>query len=439
LKSGRPQAKLITQFGLQDLVYLVLQTTIVAKVINGGIGMEKIPKIQIIHLSTSHTGGAGIAARRLSQFLRSQELNSIFVALDDKSYETRQGEISIRRSITKKTFSLILTLFNKYLTKQTYFSVFSSSAINIKQLTSFGSPNSTIFHVHNWFNLLSIKSFDKLLKSGYQIIFTLHDQRLFTGGCHYSLHCSGFTSKCGICPQLGFPLNRFTTRNLLKISKIFNKYQSQITIVVPSKWLLNLSKSSMLLKESFVTYIPNVHFGFEILTRERQNIPTSTNKSLTLGIANVEKTSNLKGTDLVDQLILKLDSEKLSTKFLYLRDFNKNKLNLTSFWTQIDFLLVLSRADNSPNVIHEAKILGIPVIATSVGGITELLNKNYDFLINPEDAVEDTLRVIRNISSMQMTDSSSRIEQDYSSLSKLNESNHLELYKLIYKRFLKVS
>jgi glycosyltransferase involved in cell wall biosynthesis len=100
---------------------------------------------------------------------------------------------------------------------------------------------------------------------------------------------------------------------------------------------------------------------------------------------------------------------------------------------------VLSRADNSPNVIHEAKILGIPVIATSVGGITELLNKNYDFLINPEDAVEDTLRVIRNISSMQMTDSSSRIEQDYSSLSKLNESNHLELYKLIYKRFLKVS
>ena len=41
--------------------------------------------------------------------------------------------------------------------------------------------------------------------------------------------------------------------------------------------------------------------------------------------------------------------------------------------------------DNSPNVIHEAKQLGIAVIGTLVGGITELLDPDFDVLIEPKD------------------------------------------------------
>jgi glycosyltransferase involved in cell wall biosynthesis len=51
------------------------------------------------------------------------------------------------------------------------------------------------------------------------------------------------------------------------------------------------------------------------------------------------------------------------------------------FWQEIDFLLVPSIIDNSPNVIHEAKIRKIPVIATQVGGITELIDPEFDIEI----------------------------------------------------------
>ena len=51
------------------------------------------------------------------------------------------------------------------------------------------------------------------------------------------------------------------------------------------------------------------------------------------------------------------------------------------FWISLDCLLVPSRGDNSPNVIHEAKQFGLPIIATDVGGITEMLFLDIDTLI----------------------------------------------------------
>ena len=61
-----------------------------------------------------------------------------------------------------------------------------------KNLKKFGAPHETIFHIHNWFNLINLMELRKLLDLGYGVVFTLHDQRLFTGGCHYSLNCSKF-------------------------------------------------------------------------------------------------------------------------------------------------------------------------------------------------------------------------------------------------------
>jgi glycosyltransferase involved in cell wall biosynthesis len=47
----------------------------------------------------------------------------------------------------------------------------------------------------------------------------------------------------------------------------------------------------------------------------------------------------------------------------------------------IDVLLVPSKADNSPNVIHEAKLWGKPVVSSDVGGIPEILRENFDSCI----------------------------------------------------------
>jgi glycosyltransferase involved in cell wall biosynthesis len=73
---------------------------------------------------------------------------------------------------------------------------------------------------------------------------------------------------------------------------------------------------------------------------------------------------------------------KANIKIIYLTNFNTKEQQSHAFWKRIDYLLVPSKSDNSPNVIHEAKIFGVPVIATEVGGIGELLNSEYDYLVS---------------------------------------------------------
>jgi glycosyltransferase involved in cell wall biosynthesis len=48
-------------------------------------------------------------------------------------------------------------------------------------------------------------------------------------------------------------------------------------------------------------------------------------------------------------------------------------------------LILNSNIENSPCVIGEALCCGLPVIATSVGGIPELVNENQGILIAPND------------------------------------------------------
>lgn len=64
-------------------------------------------------------------------------------------------------------------------------------------------------------------------------------------------------------------------------------------------------------------------------------------------------------------------------------------------------LVLNSRIENSPCVIGEALCCGLPVIATAVGGIPELINKQNGVLVNPNDAESLTdamIRVFENFS-----------------------------------------
>ncbi|RLD91369.1 MAG: hypothetical protein DRJ09_01280 [Bacteroidetes bacterium] len=59
-----------------------------------------------------------------------------------------------------------------------------------------------------------------------------------------------------------------------------------------------------------------------------------------------------------------------------------------------DLLVMFSNYENFPVVINEAFCMGVPVLATAVGGIPERVNKTNGILIQPadEDALEQKLR-----------------------------------------------
>jgi len=103
---------------------------------------------------------------------------------------------------------------------------------------------------------------------------------------------------------------------------------------------------------------------------------------LYIGVANMDKNSYVKGGDLIRDMETILIKRKSRVNLIYLSDWLAIGKPVEEFWETIDSLLIPSRADNSPNVIHEAKYFGVPVIATKVGGISEMLNRDFDIEID---------------------------------------------------------
>ena len=63
---------------------------------------------KVIHLSTTHTGGAGLAARRLNQSLNILGVESVFLALSRLDFQVKLNEVSIKRNFTTKFLSGIM-------------------------------------------------------------------------------------------------------------------------------------------------------------------------------------------------------------------------------------------------------------------------------------------------------------------------------------------
>lgn len=389
--------------------------------------------LKVVHLSTSHSGGAGIAARRLNEALNLNGINSVFIALASPEYEPSRSEKAKVRDLKSRFESYLFTNISKRTFKSTYFTLFSSSSVTLNDVTSYGDPENTIIHIHNWFNLMNLRIVRRILKRGYRIVFTLHDQRLFTGGCHYSLDCEKFTKTCANCPELPLYLNQIPRLNVYRTKRIFRKYHKQITCISPSGWLQNLAQKSKTLQDIPILEIGNIHDLSLGGIAVKNTLPVD---RVTFGIASVDRYSPLKGYDnflALEEYLIEVD---FPFDVIYLSDYGTDRLQQSSFWKEVDYLLVLSNADNSPNVIHEAKIYGVPVIGAKIGGIPELLNSAYDLCVSIDtDMPKKILDFLRQTPVREKLEMSSKITADY----KIKSSNLLGLYLATYQKLNSVS
>ena len=342
-----------------------------------------------------------------------------------------QSEITVVRSPNTRLISAVITWFNSILSSRTYFTIIGSSPLKAKNLLRFGSPGEVIFHVHNWFNLIELREIEKALDKGYKFVFTLHDQRLFTGGCHYSHDCIEFTSSCASCPLLPSVINCIPSKNLNASREIFRKFRHQIEIIAPSQWIKTLAGTSSALKTNAITWIPNWHGSFEQEIQSEDTNRHSQGKTLLLGVASISKKSSIKGRDIILSLESLIRKNNANIKIIYLADFKAKEKQINSFWRAIDYLLVPSILDNSPNVIHEAKIFGVPVIATAVGGIGELLNSEYDHLVSLNvDTPNLIWSIVKNLKTPISKEVMDKIKFDYT----LNASKILIRHRDVYMK-----
>ena len=117
---------------------------------------------------------------------------------------------------------------------------------------------------------------------------------------------------------------------------------------------------------------------------------------------NIEWTHIGNGIDKnkIEMLAKKLLSNKQNIKYNFLgyleNELIKRYLNDNYF----DYFVSTSEAEGLPISMMEAISFGIPVIATNVGGVSEIVNKDTGILIDPDNCVDELINAIYHVSSM---------------------------------------
>jgi glycosyltransferase involved in cell wall biosynthesis len=325
-------------------------------------------------------GGAAKASIRIFESVNSlQGLEASFIV---KKKESLNVQIKEHNSILTKInffFEKIIKLLFLKNKKIFSFPIFNNSDFFnvLKKL----EPD--LIHMH-WVNDGFIQISD-LMNIEQPILWTLHDDWPFTGGCHLTHECTKYIDCCNGCPHTR--LIDITSRSLSKKKKIFNNIN--LSICSPSQWLMDKSLSSNLFKNFLHFQIPNpinIKLFYknelaEIFSDQRPN------KIILFGAHNFDEDSN-KGFKILLQALSIIDNNNFTlavfgnkTK-LDLKDYSFKVIDLGKIYDEkflidvyssADFIVAPSLQENFSNIILESMSCSLPVIAFNVGGNSDLI------------------------------------------------------------------
>ena len=341
--------------------------------------------MRILIVATSSRGGAGIAAWRSFSALRNSGENVSFLSLDgsnSKEFEKR-GWLKFNILIfARKAITYLQRVFvqrDARLFTGISFNFLTRGYKNLEEKFD-------VIHFHATYNLANIDTFRAFASKGKTLVFTMHDERLATGGCHYSGTCHQLKTGCHKCP-IARPFFQSIAVNSLKQSSKFMNSQTTVVVTAPSNWLARRAEISPVMTgkkiEIINNPIPESFFQLKVADRSVFKAP------LNVGFISQDLWNPYKGFKDLVSAIGELDQQSqslvqlwiaTSTKDVKLPKWVKYELahprtdqDLLSFYKEIDVLIVPSIEDNSPSVIGESLASGTPVIGSSAGGIPELL------------------------------------------------------------------
>lgn len=253
-----------------------------------------------------------------------------------------------------------------------------------------------IIHLH-WVaaNFLDYENF--FLNNTKPIVWTLHDMNPFTGGCHYSESCEKFIDTCSNCPQLEGTIDSNYGAKMLhkKYLSLSSNPKQNITIISPSKWLLDESKKSKLFKNLDHFQIP---YGIDSSVfrphnkeqaRSFLNLPQD--KIIILFIAYVVDNKR-KGYTILKEAIHQIEDKKniaictvgakntlktTDANFHELGSFS-DEIMMSIIYSAADVFVIPTLEDNLPNTVIESLLCGTPVIGFPVGGIVDMIQHNQN-------------------------------------------------------------
>lgn len=273
-----------------------------------------------------------------------------------------------------------------------------------------------VIYVH-WVQMgfMTLKGLEKLIKTGKQIIFFMHDMWYVTGGCHNSFDCVGYQVDCYNCPILKKNRNIPFKQLSLKAS-IFN--QENVTFISPSKWLKECGRKSISTKSRPIHYIPNYFNSKHFVPQDK------TQSKIKLGIDPTVKVIAFGATALfsaykgfyylekaLNFLPIIFQSEKIQilifgsgtendmeNRFPYpvmFLGYLNSEEQMAHAYGASDVFVIPSVADNQPTMVVESLACGVPVVGFQIGGIPDMIQHMSNGYLAKSKDYEDLAKGIK--------------------------------------------
>jgi glycosyltransferase involved in cell wall biosynthesis len=418
-------------------------------------------------------GGAAVAANRLHRALQKQLWGDELI--ESTLLVGTPNRLEKHRSAPGVTY-----LANNFLAEQTAFGRFVAERLYFlphERDTSvrfqfsparFGAnlnfhpaiQQADVLHLH-WINFgfLSLSGLQSLFALGKPIVWTLHDQWAFTGGCHYSRGCTHFLTHCHQCPYLKKPGEQDLSSQIFEQKqKLFA--EASIHFTPPSRWLAAEAQRSTLLQRFPFTVIPyainqrifrpigraeaNARFALSDRDNDRK-----ISARLLFGSANV--TDTRKGFRYFADALTLLHQQhpELAPEILvfgkgrsYLFDelpypvrhlgLLTSEEDIVAAYNAADALVVPSLEDNLPNTVIEALACGTPVVGFRTGGIPEMIvHEETGFLADTGSAQQlaDGLAFVLTHPNPELLRQNARQSAETQFSEDVVAQQHVDLYK----------
>ncbi len=343
--------------------------------------------MKILHLVTSFNGGAGIAARRIVNAQIVNGMNSQLGAANGRPRNLMSHEMILPKSPLRKLESKAVTFAQTNFVQSGDLLV-TPFTISILSSSKDLIESSDIVHIHSFYNMLNWKDISRLAQNK-KIFVTLHDERFYTGGCHYTCGCEGYRSGCFKCPQVKGLARRFPT---VSIKSSINAWSDTngVTFIAPSKWLAEKARESPLIEKSNVEFISNpVPPEFFVSRNTMANSHSSHQNVLNVGFISENLNNPYKGIEILRNALRHIGDRKAINLKLFgsgspgdfpsntsveTRKFGNSK-DAQKAISECDLIVVPSKQDNSPSVVAESLMCGVPVLGSRVGGVSETLHE----------------------------------------------------------------
>lgn len=313
--------------------------------------------MRILHLSTWETGGAAIAATRLSHILNELDETSEVFHMSSRFPAYIDAAIGKLAHFTNP-------IFHSY----NYFG--QNISAKIKEF------NPDIIHIH-WIGAGFVTP-ESLAKFNLPIVWTLHDLWSLCGAEHLpgsNRLDEGYKISNRPVGESGLDLDRYVWERKNKTFKDLN-----ITFVSPSKYILEQAKKSKLISNHKLICIPN---GIDTNIFD----PIKSERKTILFVAMNPGLDPNKGYADFKQSITYLSKK-------YLKKYSvkviggeiKDERNMAQLYQGAVVTVVSSKMENLPFVIMESMACGTPVVAYNVGGIPDLIDHKVNgYLARPGD------------------------------------------------------